>query len=181
VPLFTAHCYRNPVGKQTFRAYQAGEVRSAAEVAGGLIGFLEGDDHREAIERGDQAAAKASDPNPFFLPDRKAEPAAPITAVLRRMGNIKPESRKALEAELADETFGLSHKDITKRVLEHVRKRDNWHHLAKQPPIPSDEARVREALGPYRYQLAEGEFERLSRQWARHMGILPQHQPGFPR
>lgn len=161
---------------QTMRAYLNREIYTADAVTAKLTGFLLGDDHRAAREKGDAAAAKASDPRPFFLDGQKPEGDAPIRAVLKHLGNIRPESREALEAELADKTFGRTHREIAEAVLAHVRKRDNHHHLVTQPTLPYGETKVRQALDPWRSHLAAGVYEELSRKWGPHLGNdLPQH------
>jgi hypothetical protein len=161
--------------KQTLNAYRNREIMTADAVTAGLTGFLLGDDHRAAKEKGDEEAARAANPKAFFLDGKKPEGDAPIRAVLLHLGNIKPESRQALERELADATFGRTHKEIAEAVLAHVKKRENWHHLAKQPDYPYGEKRVREALAPWRSLLKTGAYDELAQKWARQGNDLPQH------
>lgn len=163
--------------KQTEAAFRGRQFQTSDALVAGLVSFLEGDDHREAKDRDDIAAAKAADPRLFFLPDHKADKLPTITAVLRRIANLKPESRQAIEAELADRAFGKSAREVTELVLKHLQLRENWPHLVTQPPLPYGEAKARMALDPYRSQLAD--YEGLARKWARHLGDMPQHRANF--
>lgn len=154
---------------QTLAAHRRGDVRLVEDVASALIAFLQGDDHRKATQEGDPDKMQATDPGPFFVPGKEPAPDVPLRAVLKRIGNLKPGAAGTLEAELGDSCFGLDHRETTKRVVQHLRQRENHRHLVKQPPMPHGEARVREALEPYAHLFVPGKLEETAIRWGASM------------